>query len=84
MKELSTEWWARAIRARAKLEAQVWSLPEVSMIDIGRDPDRVNDLPVLRVHVRNRSRSLPGLPAEVEGIAVRVIYGNYEPQKELT
>jgi hypothetical protein len=71
--------WAEARQARDKLAAQVLFHPNVSMVDIGEDPDGVSTTPVLRVHVR--SLDVPGLdiPNDVDGIPVRVIRGDYRP-----
>ena len=47
------------------------------MLDIGEDPDGVIETPVLRVHVRTTDASGPDTPADVDGIPVRVIRGDY-------
>lgn len=82
MSQVDPEFWARARRARAELAAQFLGRPDVSLIDIGNDPDATGteavEQIVLRVHVR---RSLTaqalGLPAEVDGIPVRLIVADY-------
>ena len=71
--------WAEARQARDKLAAQILSHPNVSMIDIGEDPDGVITTPVLRVHVRSSDVSGLDIPNEVDGIPVRVIRGDYRP-----
>ena len=71
--------WAKARRARDKLAAQVLFHPNVSLVDIGEDPDGVIMTPVLRVHVRSIDVSGPDIPNEVDGIPVRVIRGDYRP-----
>ena len=69
--------WAEARQARDKLAAQILSHPNVSLIDIGEDPDGVISTPVLRVHVRSMDVSGLDIPNEVDGIPVRVIRGDY-------
>ena len=71
--------WAGARQARDKLAAQILSHPNVSMIDIGEDPDGVISTPVLRVHVRSSDVSGLDIPNDVDGIPVRVIRGDYRP-----
>jgi hypothetical protein len=71
--------WAHARQARDKLAAQVLSHPNVSMVDIGEDPDGVISTPVLRVHVRSIDMSGLNIPKDVDGIPVRVIRGDYRP-----
>lgn len=71
------KWWAMARKARDQLAAQLLSHPNVSMIDIGEDPDSVINTPVLRVHVRSSDVSGLDIPEYVDGIPVRVIRGDY-------
>ena len=71
--------WANARQARDKLAAKVLSHPNVSMVDIGEDPDGVISTPVLRVHVRSIDVSGQNIPNDVDGIPVRVIRGDYRP-----
>jgi hypothetical protein len=71
--------WAQARQARDKLAAQVLIHPNVSLVDIGEDPDGVINTPVLRVHVRSFDVPGPDIPNEVDGIPVRVIRGDYRP-----
>ncbi len=71
--------WARARPARDKLAAQVLFHPNVSMVDIGEDPDGVISAPVLRVHVRSSDMSGLDIPNDVDGIPVRIIRGDYRP-----
>ena len=71
--------WAEARQARDKLAAQVLFHPNVSMVDIGEDPDGVISTPVLRVHVRSIDMSGLNIPKDVDGIPVRVIRGDYRP-----
>ena len=74
-----SNFWAKARQARDKLAAQVLSHPNVSMVDIGEDPGGVISTPVLRVHVRSSDVSGLDIPNDVDGIAVRVIRGDYRP-----
>jgi len=71
------EWWARARQARDTLVEQVLRHPDVSIVDIGEDPDGVSSTPVLRVHVRQGDVSGLQVPDEVDSIPVRVIRGDY-------
>ena len=49
---------------------------DVGLIDLGSDPGREG--PVLRVHVRNDAAlARLGIPAEVDGVPVRVIVADY-------
>ena len=82
MSQKNSEFWKRARRARDKLADQFLDHPDVSLIDIGYDPDpegggnarRI----VLRVHVRRPLTSEEvGLPAQIDGIPVRVLVGDY-------
>ena len=73
-------WWERARRGRDQLAARYLGHPDVTLIDIGLDPQRRSSMPVLRVHVRRADTSLPTAMEDIEGIPVRVIYGNYELQ----
>ena len=81
MKTPSQEWWARARQARDLIAAHVLTHPDVSLIDIGLDPQGASDTPVLRVHVRQGDGSTLNIPSELDGIPVRVIHGDYELQK---
>lgn len=80
MASQDTEFWERARQARDKLAAQWLNHPAVSLIDLGYDPQ--DNAPaqhiVLRVHLR-RPEAEPdlGLPAEIDGIPVRVIIAGY-------
>ena len=71
------KWWARARQARDKLAEQVLRHPNVSMVDIGEDPDGVSSTPVLRVHAGRGDVSGLQVPDEVDSIPVRVIRGDY-------
>lgn len=84
MKTPSEEWWTRARQARDQLAAQVLTHPDVSLIDIGLDAQDASDTPVLRVHVRQSDGATLNIPSEVDGIPVRVIYGDYELQSGST
>ncbi len=71
-------WWARARWARDQLIDQFLSYPDVSMVDIGEDPQGVHQAPVLRIHLRRASAAPPDLPGDVDGIPVRLVRGNYQ------
>lgn len=71
----------RALRARDALSQQFLRRPEVSLIDIGYDPEDPGHPPrlVLRVHVRGEaSAESLGLPPDIDGIPVRVLPGDYQ------
>ena len=74
---------ARALRARAELEARVLARPEVRLVDIGRERSAGTASPgpiVLRVHVLpGTDAGALGIPAEVDGFPVRVVAGDYRP-----
>ena len=82
MSQANSEFRHRARRARDKLADQFLNHPDVSLIDIGYDPDQKGrgnaERIVLRVHVR-RPLTLEevGLPAHIDGIPVRVLVGDY-------
>lgn len=73
-------WWERARRGRDQLASRYLSHPDVSLIDIGLDPQHHSSMPVLRIHVRRADPALPAVVDDVEGIPVRIIYGNYQLQ----
>jgi hypothetical protein len=80
MKQQDEAWWARARQARDWLAAQILAHPAVSLIDIGIDPQGLSATPVLRVHIRASGPATPQIPNEIDGIAVRVIHGDYRLQ----
>ena len=70
------EFLEKARRARDWLAEQYLTQPGVSLIDIGFDPQDSSASPplVLRVHLQRwASAEGFGIPAEVDGIPVRVI-----------
>lgn len=71
-------WRARARRARAQLETLALSDPAVQMVSIGIDPERRGQAPALIVHVRHGATAPAGLPDEIDGMPVRVIYADYQ------
>jgi len=83
MSSENPEFWKKAHLARNKLVDQFLNHPEVSLIDIGYDPNvKAQEKPdqiVLRVHVRSTS-TIEGLyiPSEIDGIPVRVVIANYK------
>ncbi len=80
MIDAKEKWWKRACKARLALEARFLDHPEVSMIDFGLDPEAAHEQIAVRLHVRHHETQLSGVPEEIEGIPVRVIYGRYELQ----
>lgn len=74
-------WWARARRARDHLAAEVMRHPDVRAVDIGGDPEASGEALVLRVHVRRRDPPGLSMPEAVDGIPVRVIRGDYQPEQ---
>jgi hypothetical protein len=76
------QFWEKALRARDQLAAQFLGHPDVSLIDIGLDPEDHTSAQrnALCVHVRRleTAKSL-GLPGEIDGIPVRVLEGDYHP-----
>jgi hypothetical protein len=80
MKAPNNTWWAKAQQARDRLFAQLLNHPDVSLVDIGMDPRGVSSTPVLRVHLRGGARSVANLPGDIDGIPIRVIYGDYKLQ----
>ena len=80
MKQPDQVWWGRARAARDSLEASIMHDTNVRMISIGLDPENQSNLPVLLVHVRDRAAASI-VPTEMDGIPVRVIYGDYQPEQ---
>lgn len=79
-----TEFWTQARRARDTLEDQFLDHPDVTLIGIGLSPDRdaTTEQIVLRIHVRARwlntdPEERVAFPAEVDGIPVVVLPGEY-------
>lgn len=67
----------RVREALARLLGCLLDDADVGLIDLGADPGRGG--PVLRVHVRDRAAlSRLSLPAEVDGVPVRVIVADYQ------
>jgi hypothetical protein len=81
MKQPDEAWWALARQARDQLAAQLLSHPDVSLIDIGLDPQGLSDTPVLRVHIRQNDAPAPNIPSEISGIPVRAVRGDYTLQR---
>jgi hypothetical protein len=70
----------RARQARDKLAEQYLYQPGISLIDIGLDPQDFSGTSrlVLRVHLKSSvSAQALNLPAEIDGIPVRILTGNY-------
>ena len=77
MTTLDEAWWSRARRARQQLVAQFMHHPAIRLIDIGLDPQKASDTPVLRVHIDRGQLAPSELPNAVDGIPVRAIEGDY-------
>jgi len=82
MSQADSESWNRARCARDKLADQFLGQPDVALIDIGYDLDpesgEATERVVLRVHVRRSlAKEALCLPAETDGIPVRVIVADY-------
>lgn len=70
---------AAAARAKDQLAAQLLSNPNVSLIDIGLDPQTPTGPLVLRVHLRSAAaRKTVQIPDQVNGIPVRTIVADYQ------
>jgi hypothetical protein len=69
-----------ARQARDKLVSLLLDDPNVSLIDIGLDPEPAGGgQVVLRVHLRRLSdRPATSIPADVDGIPVIVLGGDYQ------
>ncbi|MCI0388267.1 MAG: hypothetical protein MOB07_05825 [Acidobacteria bacterium] len=83
MSQESPEFWARAKRARDKLANRFENHPQVSLIDLGYDPENGESAGqvVLRVHVRQPiDRQALGLGDEIDGIPVLVVVGDYQAE----
>lgn len=78
MTDNQTEAIERARRVRDLVAERMLQRPEVSLVDIGYDPEGAStpQRPVVRVHVRRRDIELD-LPDEIDGVPVRVMTGNY-------
>lgn len=72
----------RARQALEKLVQKYIHHPDVSLIDMGYDPDPAGEEQVvLRVHLRRSSAvDTFELPTEVDGIPVRKVSGDYRPE----
>jgi hypothetical protein len=82
MSQGDSVFWSRARLARDKLVDRFLGHSDVSLIDIGRDPEAKGttaaDQIVLRVHVRRPlAAQVLELPEQVDGIPVRVIVADY-------
>lgn len=75
--------WDEIRRVKEKLIAQLGVHPEISLIDIGVDPeptssDQSKEL-VLRVHIRSaEARQRLKIPEQIDGVRVVVLFGNYQ------
>jgi hypothetical protein len=79
---MNPEMWDRLRQARDRLAGQILDHPDVSMVDIGYDTQpeagQAERQVVLRVHLRGLAAANDlNLPAEVDGIPVRVITAQY-------
>ena len=74
------EFWQRAEQAREQLSLQLYGRPEISLIDLGYDPeDREGSGRIfLRVHVRQAADiEKLAIPPEVDGMPVITIIADY-------
>lgn len=78
MSEHDQRWRDRARKARAQLETLVIGNPDVRMVSIGIDPERRSAEPVLIVTISQGAPVPLGVPNDIDGIPVRVIYGDYQ------
>jgi hypothetical protein len=81
MEEISSPDWTGLRQARDKLAAQIGDRPEISLIDIGVDPQSESSprAMVLRVHVHRqwKPKKTP-IPDQIDGIRVIVMTGDYQ------
>lgn len=82
MSETTQSQWDEIRRAKEKLAARLGVHPEISLIDIGVNPDQTTTEPskdvVLRVHVRSsEARQRLNIPKQIDGIRIVVLFGNY-------
>jgi hypothetical protein len=78
-----SELWARAEHARDKLAGQFLGHPEVSLVDIVYEPGSEAQPAhlALRVHLRESgARQALVIPEEIDGIPIRVAFGDYRPE----
>jgi hypothetical protein len=81
MSGLDQRWWSMARKARAQLETLIISNPDVRMISIGIDPEQRSADPVLIVTLRHGAAVPPAIPNDIDGLPVRVIYGDYRLER---
>lgn len=81
MAENSSTHWNTLSLARDKLAAQIGDRPEISLIDIGVDPQSQEQpaAEVIRVHVRRQwtQQKIP-IPEQIDGTRVVVVPGDYQ------
>jgi hypothetical protein len=83
MPELTQEQWDDIRRAKEKLATQLGVHPEISLIDIGENPEQtsseVSKDVVLRVHVRSSEATQRlNIPKQIDGIRIVILFGNYQ------
>lgn len=74
------DFWQRANQARQELSLRLSGRPEVSLVDLGLNPDDPagSEKIFLRVHLRQAADiHRLNLPAEVDGLPVIVIIADY-------
>jgi hypothetical protein len=74
------DFWQRANQAREKLSLQLSGQPEVSLVDLGLNPNDPagSEEIFLRVHLRHAAEiHRLDLPLEVDGLPVIVIIADY-------
>lgn len=84
MENFSPEFLKKATHARDQLIEQYMHDPDVTMIDVGYDPEKEKtaENAALRIHVRKRwmdasSDKRTAFPKEVDGIRVIVVPGEF-------
>jgi hypothetical protein len=69
-------------RAREKLAIRYLQDRDVRQVDVGTEPWEQGERAVLRVHIRgSASPSRLELPEGVDGIPVRVVVGDSQPER---
>lgn len=77
----SSDVWDALHRAREKLSAQIGDRPEISLIDIGINPQSQEQSGgmVIRVHVRGQwTKEKVAIPEQMDGVRVVVVPGDYQ------
>ena len=70
----------KALRARDQLAELLLAHPDISLIDLGYDPEESGSARQLAVRVHTRrpvDREALGIPLEIDSIPVRILTGDY-------